>query len=165
MLNQLQGRSWSVVNASGGTGLARRKVLAAQVLVCITGLEQGKIIPSFCSDPTLFSSQLLKNTSGLVIFHSWLREFGQGSSQFSFPFGIFIFKVHSKPFQQPVFTDSISVRLIGKTWPPLGEMYAKAGVCFNYLWLFQWVTWLVLLSLWMKSLTAGWIPACSGAIR
>lgn len=30
MLNQLQGRSWSVVNASGGTGLAERKVLAAR---------------------------------------------------------------------------------------------------------------------------------------
>lgn len=133
-------------------------------VMCTTGLEQGKIILLLLWSHS-FSSQLLKNTSELVLFHSWLREFGQGSSQFSFPFGIFILKVHSKPFQQPVFTESISVRLIGKTWPPLGEMYAKAGVCFNYLWLFQWVTWLVLLSLWMKSLTAGWIPACSGAIR
>lgn len=30
MLNQLQGWSWSVVNASGGTGLAEKKVLAVQ---------------------------------------------------------------------------------------------------------------------------------------
>lgn len=133
-------------------------------VICTTGLEQGKLILLLLWSHS-FSSQLLKKTSGLALSHSWLRGFGQGSSQFSFPFGIFILKVHSKPFQQPVFTESISVRLIGKTWPALGEMYAKAGVYFNYLWLFQWVTWLVLLSLWMKSLAAGWIPACSGAIR
>lgn len=159
MLNQLQG-VWLMPVVTQGLQKGRFWLCR---LMCTTGLEQGKIILLLWSHS--FSSLKIKNTSGLVLFHSWLREFGQGSSQFSFPFGIFILEVHSKPFQQPVLTESISVRLIGKTWPSLGEMYAKAGLYFNYLWLFQWVTWLVLLSLWMKSLTAGWIPACSGAIR
>lgn len=159
MLNQLQG-VWLMPVVTQGLQKGRFWLCR---LMCTTGLEQGKIILLLLWSHS-FSSLKIKNTSGLVLFHSWLREFGQGSSQFSFPFGIFILEVHSKPFQQPVLTESISVRLIGKTWPSLGEMYAKAGLYFNYLWLFQWVTWLVLLSLWMKSLTAGWIPACSGAI-
>ena len=85
-----------MVNATGGSGLASREVLAAQgtgegddalELRCQSDVHHGlcsKASAWICSkekksllllQSRSFSSQLLKNTSGLVLSHSWLRDF------------------------------------------------------------------------------------------
>ena len=114
-------RPCSVVNATGGSGLAGGKVLGVQgagesddalELPCRSdarhGLRsKGKTI-LLSPRSRSFSSRLRENTPWLVLSHPWLGEFslrrgegkgkapfGQGSSPFSFSFGIFILKARN----------------------------------------------------------------------